>query len=431
MKRNQNSQLNPVNDVPNMSEGNYSYVFATSQGENAPSQKVKANTKKRRIALILALCIVVSFLSGMGGAFLLGPFENGVGSDTGVQSAPDPSKVFHSNPQSLLAKNEGEASDYGSAGKAVFAPGMVAHVVRDSIVVINVRYRSYMGYSQGHSGSGVIVSKNGYILTCNHVIEDAQSIEVVLNSGATHGATLVGSDEERDLAVIKIDPGKKALPYAKHGCSKNLVVGERVVAVGNPLGLELTSDVGKVLEPEGEVILHDGSRMRLIQTDVSLEPENSGCGLFNLDGELIGIVNARYSVDGAEDATFALPIDSVYEVETQLIKYGYVRGIADHGLKLLEVGAGNLYEAYNQYGIEEEGLYVYSSEYTEEIKALDRIVTVNGCRISSKKELKALIATYKVDDVVTVVVARGDQRVTVLLRLKEFVPNRLKNNAKK
>ena len=426
----QNSQFDSVSNGRSASEHTYSYVFSDSQ-HTPKAQSSSARRKKAlTVALTIVLCAALSFAGGIGGAWLLQRQEDS-GSVTqggGENAAPDPDEVFHNDPESVLVKGNSNSSVYGSAGEDVFAASAVIQAVQDTVVVINVRYASYMGYAQGSTGSGVIISETGYILTCNHVVEDAQSIEVVLNSGEVYGATLVGNDADSDLAVIMIDPGDSVLPYAKQGCSGDLVVGESVVAIGNPLGMGLTATTGIISATERNIEMSDGNVMTLIQTDAAINSGNSGGGLFNLAGELIGVVNAKYSASGVEGLAFAIPIDSAYEVETQLIQYGYVRGVVDHGLTLLEVTQSNLYQAYRQFGIQKTGLYVYTSEYSDDLKTLDRIVSVNGTEVTTGAAFEAVIDALSVGDRVTLVVERNQKNVTVSLKLEEYVPDRLKDS---
>lgn len=431
--KDQNSQFDHVPNGENGSERTYSYVF--SGGNNAPTPK-KGGRKQRRTGskwtlavTTICLCICLSFAAGLGGAWLLaGRLPTTQAEETTKKNAaPDPNNVLNKDPDSVLYKSESAASLLGSAGEDVFAPSAVVRQVQDAVVVINVTYASYMGYSQGGTGSGVIISETGYILTCNHVVEDAQTIEVVLNSGEVYEATLVGNDDGSDLAVVMIDPGDTVLTYARQGCSNDLVVGEVVVAIGNPLGMGLTATAGIISATERSISMSDGNTMTLIQTDAAINSGNSGGGLFNLNGELIGIVNAKYSASGVEGLAFAIPIDSAYEVETQLIQYGYVRGIVDHGLTLLEVTQSNLYQAYRQFGIREVGLYIYSSDYTTELQSLDRLVAVNGKEIDSATDFETIIDACSVGDTVSITVKRNGTTKTVLLVLREYVPDRLKD----
>ena len=204
----------------------------------------------------------------------------------------------------------------------------IASVVSPSVVAITTEQMSgsqtWFGgyYVQSGAGSGVIISEDGYILTCAHVVNGATSIQVQLDNGDTYDATIVGQDTTSDVAVIKVEA--TGLTPAVIGDSNALAVGETVVAVGNPLGtLSNTVTNGIISALNREVTVEDND-MTLLQTSASISPGNSGGGLFNANGELIGIVNAKSSYSEAEGIGFAIPIDSGMEIAQQLIENGSV-----------------------------------------------------------------------------------------------------------
>lgn len=299
----------------------------------------------------------------------------------------------------------------------------VVDKVADAVVVINATVSTGFFGSSTAAGSGVIVSEEGYVLTCNHVVEGARSIEVKLNSGTTYQAELVGSDAMSDIAVLKIVP-RETLTSVKLGSSAALVVGEPVVAIGNPLGtLDGTVTSGIISATERTITMSDGTSMTLLQTDAAINSGNSGGGLFNIRGELIGIVNAKYASSGVEGLAFAIPIDWANEVHKDLIEYGYVRGIVDSGLVTLDVTVSN-YAYYNaNYGIGELGVYVVESSIATEIQNKDRIVSVNGVAVNTTAELKAEIKKHKIGDTLTIVASRNRSKFTVSLTLQEYVPD--------
>jgi len=180
----------------------------------------------------------------------------------------------------------------------------------------------------GGSGSGSIIDERGYVLTNNHVIQGAYKLYVNLSDGSRYEATLVGADPESDLAVIKFTPdaGKKLNPIP-FGTAKNLRVGQKVLAIGNPFGLERTlttgiiSGLGRPIQESETVILQN-----MIQTDASINPGNSGGPLFNTRGEMIGINTMIYSPSGGSVGIgFAIPVDTATRIVPQLIKNGKVR----------------------------------------------------------------------------------------------------------
>lgn len=425
-------------------QGNtYEYVFSMGKQQLpvSPSSK-KGKGAGRRVGLVLltlVLCVSFSFAAGFGGAWLVYTLKEDQRqpmTEDDINKAPEQEDVYNETPQDVLDKNVATTSPYGSAGEDVFSVSQVVKMVEDTVVVIDVTVKtgnSFFGTQTGTgSGSGVVISADGYILTCHHVIEDATEIKVTLNSGKKYEATLVGSDADSDLAVIKIEPTEK-LTYAEQGCSADLLVGEQVVAIGNPLGkLGGTVTDGIISATERNVQVSDGLTMTLLQTNAAINSGNSGGGLFNLDGKLIGVVNAKYAAEGVEGLAFAIPIDHAYEVQLDLIQYGYVRGIVDDGLEVLDVNFDNLnwyqQEQYKRdYGIYCSGVYVLSSAYCQDLENADRIISINGTQVNSVSEFNSLVSKYQVGDVLTILASRDNVEFTTELTLCEYVPDYTKD----
>ncbi len=428
----QNSQFENDSYRSGSGYNDYGYVFSDGNGFAPQPPRTPRKRGVATVLIIALLCVCLSFGAGFSGVmYAKHLFAEGENGESGKGNETfDPSGVLNEDPESVLAKAEPNSSIYGSAGEDAFAASGVVRMVQDAVVVIDTLYPSAMGYSQSGTGSGVVISADGYILTCNHVVEDAHVIKVTLNSGSIYDATLVGNDSASDLAVIKITPNaEEPLTYVEQGCSGDLVVAETVIAIGNPLGMGLTVSEGIVSATERQITMSDGTEMTLIQTDAAINSGNSGGGLFNLDGQLIGIVNAKYSASGVEGLAFAIPIDSAYPVETQLIQYGYVRGVVDHGLTLLDVNESNLWQAFYQYKLREVGVYIYSSEYNENLKTWDRIVSVDGEKIETLKQFEEIIKLHEVGDQVSISVIRNGKTITDTLELVEYIPDRLKDQA--
>ena len=248
-----------------------------------------------------------------------------------------------------------------------------------------------------------------------------------MRNNNVYDAVLVGTDEASDLAVLKIT-ADEPLTYVDQGHSADLVAGEQVVAIGNPLGLLGGSvTVGYISATERNIVTGDGTEMTLIQTDAAINSGNSGGGLFNLAGELIGIVNSKYSASGVEGLAFAIPIDSAYPVQLDLMEYGYVRGVIDHGLTLLDITEENLAQYHYYYGIDQIGVYVVESQYATELKNSDRILTINDTEIETIADVKALLETCKVGDMLTIVADRKGETIECTLTLQEYIPDRIKD----
>ncbi len=312
-----------------------------------------------------------------------------------------------------------------SAGQAYNSVTEVYHAIADSVVEITteiVQTSLWGQYVSSGAGSGVIIEKSGIIVTNYHVIEGARTVTVRLTDGSEFAASLIGYDSPSDLAVIKINAQGKELTVASLGCSADLEVGEDVVALGNPLGsLGGTLTTG-IISAKDRVIEVDGNEMVLLQTNAAINPGNSGGGLFNMAGQLIGVVNAKISQTGIEGLGFAIPIDVAYTVIDDLVKYGYVRGVVSSGLTVLDVTAQNRYIVYQRYGISTIGVVVLESANTDELKLGDKIVSIDGTEIETSDDITLLLKSYSVGDTVTVKISRDGKESEVSLTLTEQVP---------
>ena len=322
--------------------------------------------------------------------------------------------------------NKGEDDKVTSAGQPYNSITEVYHAVADSVVEISteiVQTSLWGQYISSGAGSGVIIEKSGLIVTNYHVIEGAKTVTVRLPDGDEYNASLIGFDQAGDLAVIKIDAGEKVLTVASLGCSADLEVGEDVVALGNPLGsLGGTLTTG-IISAKDRTIRVDGEDMVLLQTNAAINPGNSGGGLFNMAGQLVGIVNAKISQEGVEGLGFAIPIDVAHVVIQDLVTYGYVRGVVDSGLTVIEVTNQNRHQAYYKYGIETTGVFIIESKNTDELEFGDKITEISGIKVASADEINVVLKRYKVGDVITVTVERDDRAISIELTLTEKVPD--------
>ena len=345
------------------------------------------------------------------------------------QSAATDAQIREPEEEITLEKSEGFKNDQDkitSAGQAYNTVSEVYYAVCDSVVEITtetVKNSIWMGqYISEGAGSGVIISKDGFIVTNNHVIAGANQITVRLTDGSEYKAKLVGTDASADLAVIKIDVGDRELLAAGLGCSADLIVGEDVLAIGNPLGsLGGTLTTGIISATERSITV-DGEEMVLLQTNAAINPGNSGGGLFNMAGELVGVVNAKMAGEDVEGLGFAIPVDFAHKIIEDLINYGYVRGVSDHGLILMDVTAQNLLTAYSKYGITSVGVVVLESELAKDLTFGDTIVSVNGKPVSSAYEVDIIIKGCDVGEKITVGFKRGDEMLETCITLVEKVP---------
>ena len=401
----------------------------TAQGER---------TKKRLVgfvALILCACILMAALAGGAGFLiarsLLSPDADG---DSGAPTGPTATPGSTDAPISgniyevgnaatynyagvSIPKNDGSAlvgSTNGSAGAGATTLIAAIAAVRNSVVEITTTATSYRGQLVAGAGSGVIIHADGIIVTNNHVIDGASSIYVRLANGNTYAAYLRGTDEENDIAILKITP-QETLTVARLGCSSALALGEDIFVIGNPLGElggTVTNGIISALEREVEV---DAYTMTLIQTNAAINSGNSGGAMFNMAGELVGVVNAKYSATGVEGLGFAIPIDTAILSVNQLLKDGYIKGIPSLGVTISETPVMVGFQFMNL-------PYVYADNGHAVLKTGDIIYKIGDVQTTSSSTLKRAIRAYKVGDVISVTVYRDKQMQTLNVTLVEYVP---------
>ena len=378
------------------------------------------------IAILLSLIMVLSSCGMVRFSFDVDGLPDHLPSEDEVGDL-NQSPTYNGNREEVsIGKNEGINADgdkITSAGQAYNSISEVYYAVADSVVEITtetVKNGSWMGqYVTEGAGSGVIIDARGFIVTNHHVVDGATNIVVRLTTGEEFEAVLMGSDQTADIAVLKINAGDLSLTVAPLGCSGDLVVGEDVVVIGNPLGsLGGTLTTGIISATERTIVV-DGNEMVLLQTNAAINPGNSGGGMFNMAGELVGIVNAKMAGNDVEGLGFAIPIDYAHGIMEDLINYGYVKGQADHGLILLDVTSQNLPAAYAKYGITGIGVVVLESKLTSDLLFGDIIISVNNTKITSSANLETVVRSCSVGDKITVKVNRGGTVVSVTYALGE------------
>ena len=275
----------------------------------------------------------------------------------------------------------------------------------------------FQEYVTEGAGSGVVLYEDGYIVTNHHVIDGANTIKVRLSDGQTYTAALTGTDAKTDLAVLKINAS--GLAAAKLADSSAVRVGDFVIAIGNPLG-ELGGTVTEgIISAKDREITIDGEAMTLLQTSAAVNPGNSGGGLFNLNGELVGVVNAKSSGDDIEGLAFAIPANTVKEIAQELIRYGYVTGRPQLGVSVAQItrpGMGR------QTYYSTPGLYITQSSADNGLKTGDRIIQIDGTAINSAADVSTVLDRHSVGDVVKVVVSRSGKETTISVKLTEQKP---------
>lgn len=422
------NNANGYNNNDNFNQNPYDF-----QGppKYVPPKYNKPGINKGFLALFVSLCL----LFGVAGYAFGLVFNRQPMANITDNSSTESSIVSSDNENTSVPAEESAAFNLEVVNpETYYTIKSVVNLTINSVVEIStetITTGSFMRqYITNGAGSGVIITKDGYIVTNNHVVEGASTITVRLHNGSEYPATLVGTDAETDIAVIKIDENN--LSTAVLGDSKTLEVGDQVIAIGNPLGKlggTVTEGIISALE---RPITVDGKDMTLIQHSAAVNPGNSGGGLFNTAGQLVGIVNAKYSEDNVEGLGFAIPTAIAVPIIEDIMNYGYVRGRVSLGTNLLDIYS-NYYTFY--YGVPEYGTYVYSVYSGSDadkagIKKGDRIDSVNGNVITGSAQIEDILKKASVGDELVVVVTRftssGRQTVskqyTFTVKLTEYKP---------
>lgn len=379
--------------------------------------------KKRRYiisakgaAIVLAVCITASSAFGFAGGMAASGYYGGAASAAADQQLSLSSKENAASKLGTTSIDSG--SELSAADIAAMAANSVVEITTETVTTDNWMQQ----YVTNGAGSGVIISQDGYIVTNNHVIDGANKITVRLKSGTTYSATLIGTDSKTDVAVLKIKAS--GLTPAVIGDSDSLKVGDTALAIGNPLGqLGGTVTEGIISALDRELVI-DGKTMRLMQTDAAINPGNSGGGLFNEQGELIGIVVAKSSGSDVEGLGFAIPVNTAKSVAGELMQYGYVKGRIDTGMTFIDLTST---QKALMYGVGKLGVYVKSVESGSNaasagFKSGDLITSVGSTKITNGTALTQAFEKYKVGDSVKITVERGGNSGQLTLKLGEYTP---------
>ncbi len=388
--------------------------------------------RKSNIKLGFGKGFLIPFFSGILGCSLV------IGTCFGVPSIR--SKIFGTSDFSTTTTNSSENRGYVSqtslsnySDTSVYA----ANKILPSIVGIQVEYNvnsifSMFGNSGTQtataSGSGIIISEDGYILTNNHIVatsssesyyevSDATKVTVTLfNDETKYDAKIIGKDEQTDLAVIKID--KTGLSKAEFADSDNIKVGEFAMAVGNPLGMQSSITCGVISAVNREVTDSDGKKFTLIQTDAAINSGNSGGALVNSEGKVVGINTLKLSGTGIEGMGFAIPINSTTDITSQLIQYSKVKrpyiGISGMDLNEKTAKANNLVA-----GIYVKSVDDFSAAEKAGIKPGDVIIETDGKKISTMDELNEIKNSHKIGEEMKIKVNRDGQEKELTITLGE------------
>ncbi len=381
-------------------------------GKNAtePPKKKKSGVW---IAQLVVVCVIICGLVGLAGGYVGARLARNM-NDSRVSSYDC----------ATIVKNNGSIKVnevVGSTGYDNLTVAQVAQMVADSVVEITtskVQTNPYYGqYVTGGAGSGVIITQGettAYIVTNYHVIEGADSIVVRLTNGKEYGAKVMDGDAQADIAmlVIEIEKGTQ-LTKAVLGSSSSLRVGDGVVAIGNPLGqLGGTVTDGIVSALERSVSI-EGNVMTLLQHNAAINPGNPGGGLFNMAGELVGIINAKESESGIEGLGFAIPIDTVYEpIILNVIENGYISGMSSLEI---DVEYGTLDQRLFPYGV----YIVNVNNANSGLKRNDMITKIGNRKVESESDYYAILKDIEIGSTVEITVMRlsGIKQVEVTVEV--------------
>lgn len=408
------------NNVTNDGNVNYTENFGTSSYSEEPSNKNEDSNYNREVTSITkkenknifksnGVLIVMAILF----ALTIGVAIGSMSKTNNSASSNIEGEIYSNIIKTAASSNSNE--EFSIRDIAKLTENSVVEITTESVV----RGRILGQYVAEGAGSGVIISSDGYIVTNNHVVENANKIMVKLKNGDIHEANIIGRSGDADVAVIKIDA--KDLQPVVVGDSSKLVVGDTAVVVGNPLGSGFTVTNGIISAMDREIDIN-GWVANLLQTNAAINPGNSGGGLFNGKAELVGIVVAKSAGSDIEGIGFAIPINDVRDIISEIKTYGYIRGRVQLGVNLLEIE--DTWDAMI-YRLDSLGVYVRSVEEDSDaekagIKSGDRIVSIDGKIVKEVDDVKKVLSEKSPGDKVTLVISRNGKENTIKITLSEY-----------
>lgn len=431
-------------------------------GNNEPPKKAKSAWKKV-VAAVLAIA-VVGGASGFGGAFIAGNLltnqnaqssytsENNIDNNNNSNNTPSTTDNNNNNapetsattafdrPETSISEDLLNLDNMATSANTTLTAEELYEKYNDAIVIVNNYQRvstqssadyfgfgGNFGYNDSNiqepqiqlygTGSGVVITTDGYIVTNYHVIEGAERVTITIDDYSDDEddttneieAVVVGSDESTDLAVLKVTRNESFVA-APLGDSDTLKVGQSVCAIGNPSGLSKTITGGMISGLNRHYSSDDGYELSSIQTDTAINPGNSGGALFDMYGNVVGIVNAKIVAEYTENLGFAITINEAKPVISDLINYGYVTGRPILGVTTVAL---NEYTSA-LYGFSSSGLLINSINEDapvskSKLRLGDIVIAVNGTEVTSVSEVQSIIKNFKAGDTVTLTVVRDNQ----------------------
>ena len=391
------------------------------QAPQIPEKPPKAKkTGLRLVALALCFSLLGSVL-GAGGVLLISHFTSGKTENV------DQGKL------SVMLQGQRESSVIQTVdvetSREMTAAEVYAANVNSTVGITTSITTNFWGYqsTSAASGSGFIISNDGYILTNYHVIEDSSSVTVTLYNGETYNSTIVGYDESNDIAVLKIEADN--LTPVVLGDSDNLNVGDPVVAIGNPLGeLTFSLTAGAISARDREITLSSGVTMNLMQTDCAINSGNSGGALFNMYGEVIGVTNAKYSSSSSTQASidnigFAIPINHIRSIVESIIEKGYLSK-PYIGVSITDVSEESVFYGLPQ-GAAVRAVTEGSPAEKAGLQTGDIIMAVNGTEITGSSDLVKLVSAAEIGSALNMTVYRQGDELEISVTVEEQIQSAL------
>lgn len=304
-----------------------------------------------------------------------------------------------------------------SQGELMYVTDVSAMVKKAIPSVVGIEAESYSGYLTSRTGSGIILTENGYIITNSHVISGCDSINVTLNNGESYTAFVIGDDSYSDIAVLKIDA--HGLTAAELGDSDQVEVGQPAIAIGNPTGLLQGTTTFGIISGVNRNVMVNNTVMNLLQTDAAINSGNSGGPLLNQLGQVIGINSAKVSISGYEGLGFSIPINTARPIAEELVRSGSVAGRPTLGVSCSKLSA----MASSFYGLP-EGLYLSAVDsgcggYAAGLQAGDVITHINDVRVKTLSEAYTQRNLFKAGETIQITVYRRGRSQTIHVSLSD------------
>jgi len=408
------------------------YTFSVTGGdipfktEPAPEKPQAKRSRVRKLLAIIAVCLVTAFVGGSLGTYVVLGLNEDPGYNSGLadRQTPDTSED-NSDDTGILPASVGLNVADGSSSNTMTA-AEIYKALTPSCVGINIDITATNVFGQTTSGtvsgSGFVITSDGYIATNYHVISEAvdgsYDIKVMLFDGSSYSAKVIGYEEENDIAVLRINAtGLTPVTFAD---SDKMEIGETVYAIGNPLGeLTYTMTSGIVSALDRVITTEQYISINMFQIDAAVNSGNSGGPVINANGEVLGIVSAKYASTGVEGLGFAIPANDAVDIIADLIQYGFVTGKPYFGITVVTV-----YENYAEYYNMVVGAYVKTVDQDSGaakagIQVGDIIVKLDNTEITATEDLLEAKYDYKAGDTASVTVWRNGEYITLSVTFDE------------